>query len=106
MSDVPAQTYPAYERHVLRSRWREVVAETTAKHGCGIRDILGRHGPLYVSRARFEVMWRLLHELGLNSCEIGRKLDRDPSTVRYGIARHEGAPTYVAARLASKRSAR
>ena len=63
----------------------EDVHAACARHRVPMLVVLGRSRERTPTRARAEVVWRLFHLRGRNHCEIGRLLDRDPSTVRKAL---------------------
>lgn len=81
-----------------RERMRAILAEVADKHGVTPEAIQGRSCAREVSNARQEAMHRL-YDLGwLSTPHIGRFLNRDHSTVVYGLKAHE-------ARIAASREA-
>jgi chromosomal replication initiation ATPase DnaA len=55
--------------------------------GISVACCLGKGRHRDVARRRWHVM-AILHERGWSSAEIGRRLNRDHSTVLHGLARH------------------
>lgn len=63
-----------------------VLAEVCATFPVGVNEIRARFGGRQVSEARSVAMW-LLRQHGMTYPAIGAQLDRDHSTVMYGVAK-------------------
>ncbi len=66
----------------------EILFVTAEKHHLSLRGILSRSRTQAVTNARSEFFYRALEETMASSVEIGRKVDRDHTTVLYGAARY------------------
>jgi hypothetical protein len=65
-----------------------LLAEVAAAHGCSVRDLQTYSRlPQYVAPRR-EFYYRALAETSASSCEIGRVVSRDHSSVLSGSRRH------------------
>ena len=67
---------------------RQIIAEVAAKHGITPGNIMDVSRYRHIVRARHEVFHRLCNERGYSAERIAAILNRDGSSVRYGIARH------------------
>ena len=71
------------------SRWMGIVEAVAAKHIISVKEILGGRREKPVVIARQEAMWRIANETAMNLTAIGRKFDRDHTTVIWSIQRHQ-----------------
>lgn len=67
----------------------EIVRDVAKKYGVPVRGVWSDTRIRPLARARQEAYWRLQNELGLGYTRIGRLLNRDHTTVLYGIAAHQ-----------------
>lgn len=74
----------------MTPRVRKYVAEVAAERGIAPEIILSSTRLHAVARARQDVM-RRLHRDNFSLCQIGRWLDRHPSTVHYAVHRADVA---------------
>lgn len=65
--------------------WRSIVSETAAKHGVTVLQILSNSRQAKIVAARFETYARIYTETTMSPSDIGRKMNRDHSTVLYGL---------------------
>ncbi|HYE38208.1 helix-turn-helix domain-containing protein [Methylocaldum sp.] len=87
-----AEACPAepVRRSIPLPKWRVILSEVAAKHRIPERDIIGPSRKRRETTARYEVYWRLNHELGLSLHAIGRRIgQRDHSSVHHGLVQHE-----------------
>jgi chromosomal replication initiation ATPase DnaA len=81
--------YPT--RHLegaLRRTWKAIVFEVCAKHGVTFVNLISARRTTAITIARQEAMYRLSAETTLTLPHIGAVLNRDRSSVEYGIAQH------------------
>lgn len=64
------------------------LAMIAAREEIGVRDLLGRSRLSHIVRARQEAMYLCARDTGLTIANIARHLQRDGSTVRFGIVAH------------------
>ncbi|WP_323012917.1 helix-turn-helix domain-containing protein [Devosia sp.] len=69
--------------------WRRILAEVAIAHGIPPILILGRQRRREIMAARHELMYRLSTETTMSLSAIGKKLDRDHTTVLSGIKAHK-----------------
>lgn len=68
--------------------WREIIADVSERHGLTTEEILGPSRARRCAWPRHEA-WALIWEQGrLSTTEIGRRFNRDHTTVLIGIRRH------------------
>lgn len=68
----------------------DIAASVATAHGLSVADVLGRCRTAKVAHARQELYYRLRQSLPrLSLPQIGRLLDRDHTTILYGIAKYE-----------------
>lgn len=73
-----------YDR-LVSSGLMDDVRAACARHKVAILEALGRSREAAPTRARTEIAWRLFRLHGRNHSEIGRLIDRDPSSVRAAL---------------------
>lgn len=73
-------------------RIQQVIEDVALKYDVSCESILGEGRTQEVVEARQEVMW-VLRARGLNYCAIGRRLNRDRTTVVHGIKAFEKRKT-------------
>lgn len=73
------------------ARAREILAETAAKHGEKVKDVIGvrKFGSLVLCRR--EAAWRIAKETNLSFPQIGSLLNKDHSTIIWAIRRQNEA---------------
>lgn len=70
--------------------WHRLVQEVANSHGFELRVLTSMKRDRKACIARAEAFYRLYHEHDLSMAQIGRLMgDRDFTTVRYGIQKHE-----------------
>jgi hypothetical protein len=69
--------------------WQQIVAEVADKYDYTPADIKGDGMERRLVAARYETFWRLRTETTMSSPMIGAKLNRDHSTVLYGVRKHQ-----------------
>jgi chromosomal replication initiation ATPase DnaA len=70
-------------------RWRSILIQTALKYGLTIDDLTGRSREARIAHPRQEAMWRMKHETPMSYPAIGRRLNRDHSTVLHGVKAHQ-----------------
>jgi len=74
---------------LLRAQARQIIVDEALKANCHPSQILSKTRTRHVVYARQAIMFRLRNELlGLSLPQIGGILNRDHSTVIYGIDQH------------------
>ncbi len=68
---------------------KQIIEQVATRYRVSFEQVVGRSHARQVTAARHEVFWRLHHELGMSFSAIGRKLDRDHSTILHGVAKHQ-----------------
>jgi hypothetical protein len=68
--------------------WKVVLHETSRKYGVPVSVILGDSRARWILPARFEAAYRMVHELGMSLPAVGRRLNRDHTSVLHAIKRH------------------
>lgn len=72
----------------INSKWRQIIAEVAFKHDVTALDIMSwRRGS--VIAARQEAWWRIRQETTMSIPQIGRLVQRDHSTLCWGMKQHE-----------------
>lgn len=84
----PAITGPKLMKSQGRATWVQILNEVAIKHNIDAERIAGSRGTPDVILARQEAFWRM-SRAGMSFSEIGRKMNRDPSTVLYGVEQHQ-----------------
>ncbi len=69
--------------------WRRILREVAEKHGLTIDQVRGSQQGRMHAKARYEVFYRCSRETTMSKAEIGRKFNRDHSTVCWGVRQHE-----------------
>jgi len=83
---VPVELTPLPETMPL---WRRIVIEVARKHGLTFVQLAGQQRFRKIVAARHECFWRLHNETTMSLPAIGRRLNRDHTTVLHGIKQHE-----------------
>ena len=65
-----------------------ILAFISRKHSVSVNSLRSPQRLPYVVAARQEAYYRLMTECALSSPEVGRLLNRDPSTVMHGVRMH------------------
>ena len=71
---------------------KELILEIAKKHNITPEELVGTSRKIDIAEARQEFM-HACHEQGMSIAEIARFLDRDQSTVAYGIKVHKNKDT-------------
>jgi hypothetical protein len=66
-------------------RWKEILREVCAKHKIHPEAVTGNSRQAPLVKCRREVYWRLRTELGMSLSQIGLKLNKDHTSVLYGV---------------------
>lgn len=70
-------------------KWKLISREICEKHKVSLDELKGpRRTPRYIP-IRYELYYRLRTELGMSWGQIGKVVNRDHSTVLYGVKKHE-----------------
>ena len=72
----------------IKPRWRIIVEEVAAPHGVTVEDVLGPSRSRPLVRPRQEAMYRVYDETSLSLLEIGRRFNRDHTTVLHAVQAH------------------
>lgn len=81
--------YSSTGNPVTTSIARELIIQQVCKdHGVQVQWVLGKSRVQRIVRARHEIMWKL-NLLGMTLPSIGRRLNRDHTTVLHGIRQHQ-----------------
>lgn len=67
----------------------QIIDQVAAKHHVTVAEIKSHRRDQVVARARFEAMWRMTKETSLSLPAIGRKFDRDHTSVLHAVRQHE-----------------
>lgn len=67
------------------TRWKAIIYEVAAKHGVSVIEMLSDQRRKEFVNARREVFYRLSTETTLSLPAIGKRMNRDHTTVLYGI---------------------
>lgn len=65
-----------------------VLKEVAARHDTTVKDILSSSRFATHIKARQDAMYRLHVELGMSVSAVGRRMNKDHTTIRWGVARH------------------
>lgn len=66
-----------------------ILRDIAEQYGFKVTALLGWRRPKALARARQELYWRAYDETGFSMPQIGRALNRDHTTILYGIRQHE-----------------
>jgi hypothetical protein len=72
-------------------RWKEILRETCAKHKIHPEAVTGNSREAPLVKCRREVYYRLRTELGMSLSQIGLKLNKDHTSVLYGVREYAKA---------------
>lgn len=86
--DLPAS--PSCNRPYFPRR-REIAAQVCEQHGLTFNDLKGPRRTVKISLARHILMYRLRHELGISTPQIGQFLNRDHTSVLHALKRISAA---------------
>lgn len=73
------------------ARWKEILRDVCAKHKIHPEAVTGNSRQAPLVKCRREVYWRLRTELGMSLSQIGNKLNKDHTSVLYGVKEYEKA---------------
>lgn len=73
----------------LQVPWKRIAAEVCAKHRVAWRDMFSTRRSKGMVAARHEAMWRIYNETSLSLPQIGKKFDRDHTTILHAIRKME-----------------
>lgn len=66
-------------------RWRVILAEVCHKHNITYSELVGDRRSKHLVKARHEAAFRLSRETEMSLPAIGRRLNRDHTTILYGL---------------------
>lgn len=69
--------------------WRRIATECAAEAGSTVEEMKGHRRDKSVVKARQKAWWRMAKELGMSLPAIGRRMNRDHTTILWGIRQHE-----------------
>lgn len=69
--------------------WRRIAAECAAEEGSTVEELKGPRRAASIVRGRQKAWWRMSRELGMSLPAIGRRMNRDHTTILWGIRQHE-----------------
>ena len=72
-----------------RPAWKQIAIDICKKHDSSFEEIFNdnrRHDLVVI---RQEIFYEIRHQLGMSLPEIGRRFNRDHTTVLHGIKKHE-----------------
>lgn len=81
-------TVPKRPEPTVVKTMRQIMAEVSAKHSIGVRDIKGRSRNVPIVHARQEYMYRAAVETDASYPRIAKLIDRDHTTVIAGVRAH------------------
>jgi len=82
---VPIKEYLAAKLESYVPPWKQVVLDVCKRHRVTFKDVLGESRVHKIVAARQEVYYRLKTERNMSFSAIGKRLNKDHSTVMYGI---------------------
>lgn len=77
----------AESRRQTMRPWQTLLAEIAREHGVTVADITGPSRSLKLIPARFHACFEMRHRLEMSVTEIGRRVNRDHSTVIHALRR-------------------
>lgn len=69
------------------AKYRHIISELAAAHGVEFAEVMGDCRTKLLVEAR-QACFAMLMGLGLSSAHVGRMMNRDHSTVLYGVKQH------------------
>jgi hypothetical protein len=69
--------------------WKRIAFEVGQTYGVSFREMLSLRRDKVISRARQEAIWRVKNETAMSIPAIGRRFNRDHTTVIYAVRKHE-----------------
>lgn len=73
----------------LLPAWRRITREVCRKHGVTMGDLISPRRSYYIVSARHELFWRLYEETSMSLPQIGRRFNRDHTSVMHGVKSHQ-----------------
>ena len=73
----------------IQTPWRTILNEVAKRHMISPKDILSNSRRNFIVVARQEVCWRLHKELKMSLPQIGRRLNRDHTTILHSLRAYE-----------------
>jgi chromosomal replication initiation ATPase DnaA len=74
-------------RNTIFRRAEEIIHACCYEHDILYNTVVSKHRHKRVVECRSEICYRLMGEIGLSACEIGRMINRDHATVLYLASR-------------------
>lgn len=69
-------------------KWRQIASQVARKHGVSMADLVSHRRDKQIAAARQEAMWRLKAETSMTLPAIGRRFNRDHTTVLYSVRKY------------------
>lgn len=69
--------------------WKRIILQVCNKHGITYTEIISPRREVRLVRARHEAMWRLKQETAMSFPSIGRRFNRDHTTVLHAVRVYE-----------------
>lgn len=90
MREIPANPQPLIEAPTEPQRvdWRTIAQSIADAHGVAMKEIIGDCRAKRIQPARQELYYRMVVERGLSLNEAARLLNRDHTSILYGLRRH------------------
>jgi chromosomal replication initiation ATPase DnaA len=86
----PGQEIVAQRRTLANDPlWKRIAFEVGQAHGVSIREMLSLRRDKVITRARQEAIWRVKNETAMSLPAIGRRFNRDHTTVIYSVRKYE-----------------
>lgn len=74
----------------IQYRWRtDRLKGACERAGLTLEEAMGSSRYRNITRRRFHVMWICVREYGWSACETGRRLNREHSSILWGVNHHE-----------------
>lgn len=70
-------------------QWRKILIQVSKATGFTVAELCGMQRHKELVEARYAAMYRMSHETTMSLAAIGRRFNRDHTTVMHGIKRHE-----------------
>jgi chromosomal replication initiation ATPase DnaA len=71
-----------------RPKWKLLAKEICKKHNLPIDEVLSDRQHRHLVKARQEIWYRIRIDLGMSYPEIGKRFNRDHSTIMHGVKAH------------------
>lgn len=75
--------------HERVPEWKRIILQVCNKHGITYTEIISPRREVRLVRARHEAMWRLKQETAMSFPSIGRRFNRDHTTVLHAVRVYE-----------------